>query len=56
VQELNEFLRLAGRAIVEILGKTATGRATAKALKLNRPQLVVARQAWVLWGIHPPQF
>jgi hypothetical protein len=38
-----------------ILGKTATGRATVIALRLNRPPLVDARRAWVAVGWHPPE-
>jgi len=37
-----------------IAGRTAVGRATAKALRLNRPLLVMARRAWVKAGWHPP--
>jgi hypothetical protein len=38
-----------------VLGLTATGRATVSALHLNRPTLVLARQAWVTVGWHPPK-
>jgi HNH endonuclease len=38
-----------------IVGLTPIGRATVVALDLNRPTLVVARQAWVTVGWHPPQ-
>jgi hypothetical protein len=38
-----------------IVGLTPTGRATVVALRLNRPSLVQARQAWVAVGWHPPQ-
>jgi hypothetical protein len=37
-----------------IPGLTPTGRATVLALKLNRPALIRARQAWVSVGWHPP--
>jgi len=37
-----------------IVGRTAVGRATAKALRLNRPLLVKARRSWVTAGWHPP--
>jgi hypothetical protein len=37
-----------------IIGKTPVGRATVAALKLNRPSLLLARQTWVQWGVHPP--
>ncbi len=39
----------------EILGKTACGRATVIALKLNNPEIVVARRLWVAAGWWPPQ-
>lgn len=39
----------------EIVGLTATGRATVAALRLNRPELVAARRAWVAVGWHPPK-
>ena len=38
----------------QIVGLTPIGRATVVALRLNRPSLVVARQAWVSVGWHPP--
>lgn len=38
-----------------IMGLTAIGRATAQALKLNRPILVEARKRWVRVGWHPPE-
>jgi 5-methylcytosine-specific restriction endonuclease McrA len=38
-----------------IVGLTPTGRATVAALNLNRPSLVLARQAWVMVGWHPPK-
>jgi hypothetical protein len=38
-----------------IVGLTPVGRATVTALRLNRPTLVTARQAWVQVGWHPPQ-
>ena len=37
-----------------IVGLTPSGRATVVALRLNRPSLVTARQAWVSVGWHPP--
>lgn len=37
-----------------ILGRTAIGRATIDALRLNRPSLVHARQVWARHGLHPP--
>lgn len=36
-----------------VLGRTATGRATVEALRLNRPILVRARGVWVRHGLHP---
>lgn len=38
----------------EIVGKTPTGRATVVALRLNRSELVAARQRWIRAGWHPP--
>jgi hypothetical protein len=38
-----------------IVGRTAVGRATTKALHLNRPVLVRARQFWIKAGWHPPK-
>jgi hypothetical protein len=37
-----------------IVGLTPTGRATAQALRLNRPLLVRARRLWIGAGWHPP--
>lgn len=37
-----------------VIGRTATGRATAIALRLNRPTLVRARRVWARHGLHPP--
>lgn len=37
-----------------IIGLTATGRATVKALHLNRHDLALARLNWVAAGWHPP--
>lgn len=39
----------------QIVGRTATGRATVVALQLNRPTLVRARRLWVIAGWHPPE-
>ncbi len=36
-------------------GLTATGRATVKALQVNNPFVVRARQVWIAWGWHPPE-
>ena len=38
-----------------ILGKTPAGRATVRALQLNRPSLVISRKIWVDAGWHPPE-
>lgn len=38
-----------------IAGLTAIGRSTVHALKLNRPDVVAARELWVLAGWHPPR-
>ncbi|MCB0168399.1 MAG: HNH endonuclease [Anaerolineae bacterium] len=38
----------------EIIGLTATGRATVAALRLNNPEIVAARSLWVQAGWHPP--
>ncbi|MEW5985546.1 MAG: HNH endonuclease [Chloroflexota bacterium] len=37
-----------------IVGLTPTGRATVKALKLNRGRLVRSRRLWIQAGWHPP--
>lgn len=39
----------------EILGKSATGRATITALKMNRPNLINMRRLLLLIGQHPPE-
>lgn len=39
----------------EILGRTAIGRATVLALKLNHPYVITARRLWVSAGWYPPQ-
>jgi hypothetical protein len=39
----------------QIVGLTATGRATAVALNLNRAVLLQARRAWGAVGWHPPR-
>lgn len=38
-----------------IIGRTAIGRVTVIALRLNRPTLVRARLLWVRHGLHPPE-
>jgi hypothetical protein len=52
-QEWSEHFAWAESGI-RIIGKTATGRATAIALRLNRSPLIDARSAWVSVGWHPP--
>jgi 5-methylcytosine-specific restriction endonuclease McrA len=37
-----------------IVGISAIGRATVKALNLNRPSVVEARQHWLMIKQHPP--
>jgi hypothetical protein len=37
-----------------ILGKTAIGRATVVAVRLNRAEIVEARRSWAIAGWHPP--
>lgn len=37
-----------------IRGKTATGRATVRALVMNHPDIIAARRLWVFAGWHPP--
>ncbi len=39
----------------EVVGLPAVGRATVRALRLNRPLLVRARRGWVTAGWHPPR-
>lgn len=39
-----------------IIGKTATGRVTIEAIKLNRLQLKNLRRALLAIGEHPPKF
>lgn len=39
----------------EIIGKTACGRATANALRLNNRLAVTVRRNWVRAGWHPPE-
>ena len=40
----------------ELMGLSATGRATIRALKMNRRQMVRVRKMWVAMGEHPPDF
>jgi len=39
---------------LQIVGRTATGRATVDALRLNSDRLVRARRLWQIVGVHPP--
>ncbi len=41
------------RSGVRILGRTATGRATVEALRMNDPDRVETRRFWVKYGVHP---
>jgi len=38
----------------QVVGLTAAGRATAVALRMNRPPIVAARSRWASAGWHPP--
>jgi hypothetical protein len=38
----------------EVIGLTSVGRATIKALQMNRPVIVQLRRYWVALGLHPP--
>jgi hypothetical protein len=38
---------------VEIIGLTATGRATVQTLHLNNEEIVAARCLWIAVGLHP---
>jgi hypothetical protein len=40
---------------VEIKGITARGRATCAALRMNNPEITVARRLWVVAGWWPPR-
>lgn len=39
---------------LRMIGRTACGRATIEALRLNNHWLIQARSIWGLVGIHPP--
>ena len=39
----------------QIVGVTASGRATVDALRMNNPTIVRARRRWVAAGWHPPR-
>jgi len=38
-----------------VLGRTACGRATVEALQMNHPDIIRARESWVMVGWHPPR-
>jgi hypothetical protein len=38
-----------------VVGRTPKGRATVALLNMNHPDMVAARQLWVLVGWHPPK-
>jgi len=38
-----------------ILGRTACGRVTVEALQMNHPDIIRARENWVIVGWHPPR-
>lgn len=40
---------------IHVIGRTATGRATVVALKMNNEFILPARRHWVMAGWHPPQ-
>lgn len=39
---------------LEIVGKTAVGRATVSALRMNRPSVINLRRVMLLANLHPP--
>lgn len=39
---------------LRMMGKTATGRATIDALRMNNEWLMNARKIWIAAGLHPP--
>ena len=40
---------------MELTGLTPVGRATISRLRMNRPEIVTARSAWIKAGMHPPR-
>jgi HNH endonuclease len=38
-----------------LLGRTACGRATVEVLQMNHPDIIRARENWVVVGWHPPR-
>jgi hypothetical protein len=53
-QNWNEHFRWSAEGDL-IHGLTPAGRATIRALGLNRPKRIIARQYWVQAGWHPPK-
>lgn len=53
LQDWNEHFRW-NEDGTEIVGITSVGRATADALELNRPVIVVTRRLWITAGWWPP--
>lgn len=53
-QRWREHFRWAAKGD-QLRGLTPVGRATIRALGLNRPKRVIARQFWVQAGWHPPR-
>jgi hypothetical protein len=54
VDDWNTHFRWSATA-TRLLGRTASGRATVLALRLNRPRLVQSRRLWVQYDLHPPE-
>ena len=40
----------------QIVGLTLVGRATVARLRMNQPNIVVARHVWISAGLHPPPY
>jgi len=53
LQEWNKHFAWSDSGL-QIMGKTAIGRATTEALRLNNEWLVSARRIWIRAGLHPP--
>jgi hypothetical protein len=53
-QQWNEYFRWSEDGL-QMIGTTATGRATVSRLQINRSLVVQARQRWVQAGWHPPK-
>ena len=52
-QEWHKHFSWSGDGL-RIIGRTAIGRATVEALRLNNDWLVRARRIWASAGLHPP--